>query len=64
MVEKQPAKIKMVIDEIFSHRDNSEEFMVKTMFLYFLELMGLADPATLQYNVQYIARNAEEKKLL
>lgn len=64
MVEKQPAKLKMVIDEIFSHRDSSEEFVVKTMFLYFLELMGLADPTTLQYNVQFIAKNNEEKKLL
>jgi hypothetical protein len=34
------------------------------MFLYFLELMGLAEPATLQYSVQFIARNDSEKKLL
>lgn len=37
---------------------------MKTMFLYFLELMGLSEPATLQYNVQLIARNDSEKKLL
>lgn len=64
IVEKQPGKIKTVIDEIFSHRDTSEEFVVKTMFLYFLELMGVSDHATLQYNVQYIARNDDEKRLL
>jgi len=47
LADKQPQKIKTIIDEIFTHRDNSEEFVVKTMFLYFLELMGLAEIATL-----------------
>lgn len=34
------------------------------MFLYFLELMGLAEIATLQYDVHFIANNTDEKKLL
>lgn len=34
------------------------------MFLYFLELMGLAEIATLQYDVHFIANNSDEKKLL
>ena len=64
LADRQPGKIKTIIDEIFTNKDNTEEFVVKTMFLYFLELMGLAEPATLQYSVQLIARNDNEKKLL
>lgn len=52
-----------MIDEIFKHEDNSVEFIVKTMFLYFLELMGLAEKSDLEYYCHFIAKNEDETKL-
>eukprot|EP00347_Sterkiella_histriomuscorum_P012679 403367644 len=62
--DKEPTKVKAVIDQIFQHNDNTEEFVVKTMFLYFMELIGISDVTTLQYNATFIAKNDQEKKLL
>eukprot|EP00347_Sterkiella_histriomuscorum_P011916 403370605 len=62
--DKEPTKVKAVIDQIFQHNDNTEEFLVKTMFLYFMELIGISDITTLQYNATFIAKNDQEKKLL
>lgn len=53
-----------MIDEIFKHKDNSEEFLIKTMFLYFLELMGLAEKEGLEFMCNFIAKNKDESKLL
>lgn len=63
LIEKQPSKLKTVIDDIFKHKDASVEFMVKTMFLYFLELMGLAEKSDLEYYCHFIAKNEDETKL-
>ncbi|CDW82490.1 UNKNOWN [Stylonychia lemnae] len=64
LAEKQPQKIKMIIDQIFAHHDKSEEFIVKTLFLYFLELIGFSELETLSYNANFISKNRDESKLL
>ena len=64
LVDKNPGRIKAVIDSIFKHKQTDEIFIVKTMFLYFLELMGLAEQDSLDYFCNFIANNDDTKKLL
>ena len=37
--------------------------MIKTVFLYYFELMGIAEKDSLEYMCQFIAKNTDEKKL-
>lgn len=60
----QPMKIKEMIDEIFAHPETSKEFVLKTLFLYFFELMGIADKDLLEYCVSHTAKNSNEKNLI
>lgn len=64
LANKNPSRIKAVIDKIFKHEQTNEVFIVKTMFLYFLELMGLAEQESLEYFCNFIAKNDDSKKLL
>lgn len=56
-------KIKEIIDEIFTHANSSKEFILKTLFLYFFELMGIADKELLEYCCSHTAKNSNEKNL-
>jgi hypothetical protein len=55
--------LKSAIDTLVQGKNSTPEFVIKTMFLYFLELMGFGDQADLSLKCQYIAKNADEKKL-
>lgn len=61
---KQPHKFKQCLDDIFSDKNSSEDFVLKNIFLYFFELMGIAEKDALEYLCSYIAKNHDEKKLL
>lgn len=63
LAEKQPQKMKELIDKIFTNTSTTEDIIVKTLFLYFFELMGIQEKESLEYMCKFIARNTEEKKL-
>ena len=52
------------MDDIFVDKHSNEEFIVKNIFLYFFELMGVAEKDALEYLCSYIAKNHDENKLL
>lgn len=53
-----------MIDEIFANKNSNEEFIVRTVFLYFFELMGIQDKDSLEYLCSFLAKNSESKKIL
>ena len=53
-----------MLDSIFTDRNTTDEFIVRTVFLYFIELMGISDNDSLEYMISFISKNTEEKKLL
>jgi hypothetical protein len=55
--------LKELIDQIFTNPNTSEEFVTKTLFLYYFELMGIAEKDSLEYMCSFIAKNSDEKKL-
>jgi hypothetical protein len=64
LAEKAPQQLKSAIDALIQGGASTPEFVVKTMFLYFLELMGLGDHGDLAWYCQAIAKNGgDEKKL-
>jgi len=56
--------LKSAMDSLIQGEASTPEFVVKTMFLYFLELMGLGDSGDLAWYCQVIAKSsADDKKL-
>lgn len=64
LAEKQPTKIKKMIDELFSNEDSTEIDILKSLFFYFFELMGISDKQNLDFLVTFISKNDDEKKIL
>lgn len=64
LAEKQPTKIKKMIDELFSNEDSTEVDILKSLFFYFFELMGVSDRQNLDFLVTFISKNDDEKKIL
>jgi hypothetical protein len=64
LADNQPHKFKECLDDIFNDKSSNEEFVIKNIFLYFFELMGIAEKDALEYLCSYITKNHDEKKLL
>lgn len=63
LADKQPQKLKSIVDEILTNPNTSEESVTRTLFLYFFELMGLEKSDSLLYMCSFIANNSSEKKI-
>lgn len=56
--------MKATMDTLIQADGTTPEFVVKTMFLYFFELMGLVDTVDLSWYCQAIAKSGgDEKKI-
>jgi hypothetical protein len=63
LAEKAPQQLKTAVDALVQGEGSTPEFVVKTLFLYFLELMGVSDHADLSWFCQMVAKTTDEKKL-
>lgn len=55
--------MKSMVDEIFSNKNSTADFVVRTSLLYFFELMGFKNKDELEYNCKYISKNDDLKKI-
>jgi hypothetical protein len=53
-----------MIDDMFSNRKSSEEFIMRSLFLYFFEFMGVSDRETLQTYCNQAIKSQNERFLL
>jgi hypothetical protein len=46
---------------MFNNKDFSDEFIMKSIFLYFFELLGISDKETLQTYSSHVFKDQNEK---